>query len=85
MSDNKYSVEDLVAAATQETPVEFENIFNDLIVDRLQNAVENRKAEMAQTMFNPASSEEQEDFEQDQEPEVVDTEIESETSEDEEQ
>ena len=79
MSDNKYSVEDLVAAATQETPVEFENIFNDLIVDRLQNAVENRKTEMAQTMFNPDSQEE-EDFEQEQE-----TEFELETSEDEEQ
>jgi hypothetical protein len=53
MEDNKYSVDDLVVSAIQQKPVEFEQAFGNLMVDRLQSAVENRKQEIAQTMFQP--------------------------------
>jgi hypothetical protein len=57
MEDNKYTTDDLVVSAIQQKPVEFENIFGSLMVDRLQAAVETRKQEIAQTMFNPADEE----------------------------
>ena len=51
MDDNKYSVDDLVVSAIQQKPVEFEQAFGNLMVDRLQTAVENRKQEISQAMF----------------------------------
>lgn len=69
MDDNKYTTDDLVVSAIQQKPVEFENIFGSLMVDRLQAAVEARKQEIAQTMFNPADEE------------SIETEVEAETEE----
>ena len=51
MDDNKYTLDDLVVSAIQQKPVEFEQAFSDVMVDRLQSAVENRKQEIAQSMF----------------------------------
>ena len=48
----KYGIEDLIAAAAEQKPSEFGDIFNDLIVDRLSSAVENRRIEIARSMFN---------------------------------
>jgi len=61
MDDNKYSVDDLVVSVIQQKPVEFEQTFGNLMVDRLQAAVENRKQEIAQTMFQPPVYDEYED------------------------
>lgn len=52
MEDNKYNISDLVISAIEKKPVEFEDAFNNIIVDRISDAVENRKMEIAQTMFN---------------------------------
>lgn len=57
MDDNKYTTDDLVVSAIQQKPVDFENIFGSLMVDRLHAAVETRKQEIAQTMFSPADEE----------------------------
>lgn len=51
MDDNKYTLDDLVISAIQQKPVEFEQAFSGLIVDRLQSAVEARKQEIAQNIF----------------------------------
>lgn len=72
MDDNKYNTDDLVVSAIQQKPVEFEQIFGELMIDRLQAAVETRKQEIAQTMFNPASEEEVEAAETEEELETED-------------
>lgn len=58
MTDNKYDVSDLIISAVEQKPLDFENAFNDLIVSRLQNSIENRKLEIAQQMYGYNSEEE---------------------------
>lgn len=50
--DNTVSVSDLVVSAYEQKPLDFETAFNDLIVDRIRNAVEQKKIEIAQQMYN---------------------------------
>ena len=49
---DKYSIEDLITTAVSQKPADFASAFNDIIVDKLQSAIESRKEEIAQTMFN---------------------------------
>lgn len=49
--DNKYELNDLVVAALDQKPLDFEAAFNDLVVDRIRTAVENKKIEVAQQMY----------------------------------
>ena len=57
---NKYNIRDLIAASVNEKPTEFEGIFQDLLKSRLTDAVETRKQEVAQTMFNGSEEESEE-------------------------
>jgi len=57
MDDNKYSVADLISNAFDQKPIEFENNFNSLMVDRLRSAVETKKQEIATSMFNTTGAE----------------------------
>ena len=50
--DNKYDLSDLVVSAIEQKPMDFETAFNDIIVDRIRDAVENKKIEIAQQMYN---------------------------------
>lgn len=50
--DNKYDLSDLVVSAIEQKPLDFETAFNDIIVDRIRDAVENKKVEIAQQMYN---------------------------------
>ena len=50
--DNKYSVNDLISAAIEQKPTDFEDNFNSLMLDRIKSAVETRKQEIATSMFN---------------------------------
>lgn len=52
MTDNKYELDDLVVAAAQQKPIEFEAAFNDLVVDRIRTAIEDKKVQIAQQMYN---------------------------------
>lgn len=58
---DKYSVSDLINHSINKQPVEFEQVFSSLIGDRLAAAVENKKLEVAQSMFNPQDNSEVED------------------------
>lgn len=58
MSDNKYDLTDMVFAAANQKPLDFEAAFNDLIVDRLHTAIENKKIQVAQQMYGFNSEEE---------------------------
>jgi len=51
---------DLVVAAAQQKPLDFENAFNDLIVDRISTAINDKKIQIAQQMYgyNADSSDE---------------------------
>lgn len=52
IEDNKYDLEDLVVAALEQKPTDFEAAFNDLIVDRIATAIEDKKIAIAQQMYN---------------------------------
>lgn len=49
---DKYTTDDLLDASVEKKPVEFNNIFSELILDRVRDAVENKKIEIAKTMYN---------------------------------
>ena len=50
--NNKYEMGDLVIAAAQQKPLDFEAAFNDLIVDRISTAINDKKIAVAQQMYN---------------------------------
>lgn len=49
--ENKYELNDLVVAALDQKPLDFETAFDNLVVDRIRTAVENKKIEVAQQMY----------------------------------
>ena len=49
--DNKYDIQDLVVAAVDQKPSNFEAAFNNIIIDRIRDAVENKKLEVAQQLY----------------------------------
>ena len=49
--NNKYDVSDLVVSALEQRPLDFENAFNDLIIDRLQTQIQDKKIAIAQQMY----------------------------------
>lgn len=51
-TENKYGLEDLVVSAIEQKPTDFEAAFDDLITDRIRSAVEAKKIEVAQRMYN---------------------------------
>lgn len=59
--EDKYNVSDLIAATVEQRPTDFEAIFNDILVDKLNAAVENRKIEVAQSMFDRIPEPEEEE------------------------
>lgn len=56
-------IKTLVNTALNQKPAEFASTFNDIIIDRVRNAVEVKKNDLAQNMFNdkPEESEEPSD------------------------
>jgi hypothetical protein len=50
---DKYDMEDLISNAVNQKPSDFADVFNNLLVSKLQDAVGQKKLEIAQTMFNP--------------------------------
>lgn len=52
VEDNKYDLTDLVVSAIEQKPLDFETAFNDLIVDRIRGAVEDKKIAIAKQMYN---------------------------------
>jgi len=58
---NKYDTNDLVMSAYNQKPLEFEAAFNDLIIDKLQTAINDKKIQIAQQMYNYNGDETSED------------------------
>lgn len=58
MTDNKYDISDLVVAALEQKPLDFETAFNDLIVDRIATRINDEKINIARQMYNYNEEEE---------------------------
>jgi hypothetical protein len=63
VEDNKYDLTDLVVSAIEQKPLDFESAFNDLIVDRIRGAVEQKKIDIAQQMYGYEPEEQYDDAE----------------------
>ena len=50
MSD--YTIDDMVAAARNDSPSDFQNAFASVVLDRVADAVEAKKLEIAKNYFN---------------------------------
>lgn len=51
MSDNKYTVSDLIVAAYEQKPIEFEQMFSNIVVDKVTDAVTSKRVDVAQDMY----------------------------------
>jgi hypothetical protein len=60
MENDKYQLTDLVSAAVEQKATYFGDAFNSLVLDRIHDAVENKKIEIAQQLYGyePNNSEE---------------------------
>ena len=52
MTEIEYRISDLINFSSQQRPIDFEYAFNSLMGDRLVAAIDNKKLEVAQSMFN---------------------------------
>lgn len=50
--DDKYTTQDLISNALEQKPIEFEQTFNSLALDRIRTAIDSRKQEIGASMFN---------------------------------
>lgn len=50
--DNEATVSDLISLAYDQKPVDFQSTFDQLVKDRLADAIADRKLEIAKTVFN---------------------------------
>lgn len=67
--ENKYTLDDLVNYSATQKPIEFNDAFGALMVDRLNAAIDTKRQEIARTMF---VSGDPEDEDEDVEDEVED-------------
>lgn len=51
---------DLIVHTLQQKPIDFQQTFDDLLRDKLQDAVQAKKMEIAKTIFNTPSDSEEE-------------------------
>lgn len=60
MENDKYELTDLISNAVEQKATDFGDAFNSLILDKIHDAVENKKIEIAQQMYGyePDNSEE---------------------------
>lgn len=49
--ENEVSVQDLISLSYEQKPVDFEQAFGSLVTDRIAQAIETKKVEVAQSMF----------------------------------
>lgn len=52
MSDKQYTIADMLAAARQSSPTEFQAAFSDVFVNKVADAIAGKRTEVAQNYFN---------------------------------
>ena len=50
--NNKYNINDLIASTLEQKPIDFENAFRDVLVDKLNDAIAAKKIEIAQRIYS---------------------------------
>ena len=53
MTEIEYRVADLLNFSSSKKPVEFNQAFDAIMLNKISDAVDQKKVEMAQSMFNP--------------------------------
>ena len=51
MLEDKYDIEDLISHSVEQRPIDFEQAFDNLIVNRLQDAINDKKIAIAKQMY----------------------------------
>jgi hypothetical protein len=52
MSDKQYTIDDMVAAAVEQSPSNFQDAYASIVLDKIADAIEARKIEVAKNYFN---------------------------------
>jgi len=52
MSDPQYTIDDMVNAARNDSPSDFQSAFASVVLDKIADAIEAKKVELAQNYFN---------------------------------
>ena len=73
--NQQHTVQDLISLAYDQKPIEFGDAFNDLIMDRIAVAVQDKKIEAAQRIYGAQEVEDaQNELDQEEETEQEETE-----------
>lgn len=67
MSDTKYTIADMVQAAGEESPSNFQSAFASIMLDKIADSIEAKKVEIAKNYFNYEDAEDT-SVEQEEEP-----------------
>jgi hypothetical protein len=51
MSDNKYNIEDIVKFSSDDNPLNVKNAVDNLMIAKIQSEIQNKKLEVAKTLF----------------------------------
>lgn len=69
MTEIQNTLADLIRFSSEQKPIEFGDAFNSLIANRIEAAIDTKKIEVAQAMFNPSLDADYVDLEQESEEE----------------
>jgi hypothetical protein len=61
LENNKYNITDLLNFALDKKPSDFKNAVDSILYDKINDAVEAKKLEMAQNLFNKPTNQDMED------------------------
>lgn len=69
MAEIEYTLTDLIKFSSDQKPIEFSDAFKSVIADKIGQAIDNKKINIAQSMFNGSEDElqDQEDLEDQEE------------------
>jgi hypothetical protein len=65
--ENEVSVQDLISLSYEQKPIEFQQAFDTLVADKIATAVNDKKMEIANSLFNNQPASEDYESESDQE------------------
>lgn len=60
MADRQFTIADMIGAVNQESPSDFQAAFHSLVVDKIHDAINAKKIEIAQNYFNYEDESEEE-------------------------
>jgi hypothetical protein len=61
--ENEISIQDLISTSYEQKPLDFQNAFDSLMMGRIATAIDNKKIEIAQSLFNDQAASEDYDSE----------------------